>query len=155
MKKILYILILLLMVGCKHHDNIELWNDLKVGDNIFHFTLVEFRNESQIICTGDQPGYLLLQFVLPDGTAVTRKHMLQCAEGYHAEYDVAQGVMLATLEGTDGFDGDYRAASGWVEIERHEFKTSIELHELRLVRQNIGDTIGIDDGYLSFDLSLL
>ena len=55
MKKILYILTLVLMVGCKHHDSIDLWNDLKVGDDIFHFTLVEFRNDNEIICTGDQP----------------------------------------------------------------------------------------------------
>lgn len=156
MRRLLYTLVLMLLLsGCKHGDNIELWNDLKVGDDVYHFTLVEFRGENQIACTGDRDGYLLLGLTLADGTIVTRKHLLQCAEGYRSEYAIPPGELRATLHGSDNHDGDYHAIAGHVVVERHEFKAIIELSDLRLVRQGgATDTIGIDDGYLSFDLSL-
>lgn len=155
MRKLFNVLVLLLaLTGCKHGDNIELWNDLKVGDDVYHFTQVEFRNEDQIVCTGDRDGYMIVQLTLADGTRVTRKHMLQCPEGYHAEYAVPQGAVQASLHGSDEYDGDYRGVGGRIAIERHEFKVSIKMNDLQLVRQDeVSDTIGIDDGYLNFDLS--
>ncbi len=155
MKRLFSILTLLLVLsGCKRGDSIELWNDLKVGDDVYHFTLVEFRDEDQIVCTGDRNGYLVLMLTLADGTRVTRKHMLLCPEGYHAEYVLPQGAMQAILHGSDEHDGEYRGVGGRIAIERHEFKVTIEMNNLQLVHQDErGDTIGIDDGYLSFDLS--
>ena len=71
MKRLFSILTLLLVLsGCKRGDSIELWNDLKVGDDVYHFTLVEFRNEDQIVCTGDRNGYLVLMLTLADGSQV-------------------------------------------------------------------------------------
>lgn len=155
MKRLFLMLALLLvMTGCKHGDNIELWNDLKVGDDVYHFTQVEFGDNNQIVCTGEREGLLALRLTLDDGTPVTRKHMLQCPEGYRSEYDIPPGDLQATLHSDNDHSGDYRGIAGHVVIERHEFKAIIMLNDLQLVRQgNVPDTIGIDDGYLSFDLS--
>lgn len=156
MKKILLSLLLfpLLSTTCSHDDE-SLWNDLLVGDEIFHLRKVEFGQYDQIVCTGETDGMLILQLTLPDGTAITRHHMLQCPEGYHAELDAKLGTVKATLQGSDEHSGEYYAIDGLVEIERHEFKTSISLQDLQLARSlPIADTISISNGYLSFDLSL-
>ena len=154
MRRLLYILLpLLIVAGCKHDGDMELWNDLKVGDDIFHFTQVEYNNSDWIVCTGDHEGSLLLQFALADGTVITRKHMLQCPEGYHIEYSIPPGTVLATMQGNSGLRGNYCGIGGRVVVERHEFKTTIAMHALQLAHLETHDTIDIVNGYLSFDLS--
>ena len=154
MKRLFLMLALLLvMTGCKHGDNIELWNDLKVGDDVYHFTLVEFGDNNQIVCTGEREGLLALRLTLGDGTPVTRKHMLQCPEGYHIEYSIPPGTVLATMQGNSGLRGNYCGIGGRVVVERHEFKTTIAMHDLQLAHLETHDTIDIVNGYLSFDLS--
>ena len=98
--------------------------------------------------------FLMLALLLVMTGCKHGDNMLQCPEGYRSEYDIPPGDLQATLHGDNDHSGDYRGVAGHVVIERHEFKAIIMLNDLQLVRQgNVPDTIGIDDGYLSFDLS--
>lgn len=138
-----------LLAGCDNNTD-DLWNDLKVGDDIYHFSQVEFRQDSLIVCVAEQGALVSWQLALDNGMPVTRKLLLQRPEGWHA---TARHVLMR-LEGSKANDGTYRGVGGTVEVMRHEFKTAITMHELQLVCDNAPtDTIDINDGYLSFDLT--
>lgn len=155
MRELLFTIIALLLVGCGHDGNVELWNDLLVGDDIYHFKQIEFRQDSLIVCTGMPHGIVTWRLSLADGTGVTRPFMLRQAEGWHGVIDASLDGVLVELEGSQNHDGTYRGVGGTMDVWRREFKTIIEMHELLLERQSSpGDTIAVNDGYLSFDLSL-
>lgn len=158
MKKILFALalsLLMLSTACNDNKEEELWNDLRVGDEIYHFKQIEFRQDSLVVCTGMPHGVVTWHLSLVDGTRITRLLMLQQHEGWHGVLDASQGCVLVDLEGSESHDGTYRGIDGTMDIWRREFKTVIEMHDLRMVGESLPhDTIAVSDGYLSFDLTL-
>lgn len=157
MKKVLLALALsslLLSTSCDNDDD-YLWNDLRVDEEVYHFKQIEFSQDSLVVCTGMPHGVVTWHFSLADGTRITRLFMLQQDEGWHGLLDASQGRVVVELKGSQSHDGSYRGIGGQVDIYRREFKTIIEMHELRMVQESSPvDTIDINDGYLSFDLSL-
>ena len=157
MKKVLLTLalsLLLLSPSCDNDDD-YLWNDLRVDEKVYHFKQIEFRQDSLVVCTGMPHGVVTWRFSLADGTRITRLFMLQQSEGWHGLLNASQGRVIVELNGSQDHDGSYRGIQGQVDIYRHEFKTIIEMHKLRLVHDSSSsDTIDINDGYLSFDLTL-
>lgn len=159
MKKLLLVLafcLLLLPTSCDHNDE-ALWNDLRVGDEIYHFKQIEFRQDSLVVCMGTPHSIVTWHLTLADGTRITRLFMLQQAEGWHGVLDASQGRVVVDLaeSGSESYDGTYHGIAGTMDIWRREFKTVIEMHDLRMVRESSSqDTIDVSDGYLSFDLTL-
>lgn len=158
MKKILFALSLslfLLSTACDDKKDEELWNDLRVGNEVYHFKQIEFRQDSLVVCTGMPHGVLTWHLSLDDGTQITRLFMLQQAEGWHCTLDASKGSVLVDLEGSERHDGTYRGIDGTMDIRRREFKTVIEMHDLRIVREPLPtDTFDVSDGYFTFDLTL-
>ncbi len=156
MKKILFALFLVLMsTACDDKQEEELWNDLRVGNEIYHFNQIEFRQDSLVVCSGMPHGVVTWHLSLVDGTRITRLFMLRQDEGWHGILDASQGGVLVDLEGSERHDGTYRGIEGTMDIWRREFKTVIEMHDLRMVGESLPhDTIDVSDGYLSFDLTL-
>ena len=138
-----------------HDAPVDLWNDMVIEDELYHFKQIAFKNNTDIVCQGDPSGLATLRLTMPDGTAVGRVFMLSRPEGYQAQFDLPQGQLSLIVQEIAPLNGDYRGIAGSVTVQRQAFKTIITMDSLRLLRVGTdSDTLSVAKGYLSYDLTL-